>query len=1144
MSMNASSHYGDEDGDNWIPLKEEPSEQTAKEAANSVLNAEPRMGGTSRAVATTTPRRNRNDDAPADLRMLQRKLETKSRLKQGLVDHPLDQAWQRFIVHLGGELWQLDLSIRLGVVMIVFGTIFQSIVMATFFPWYDPRIIILTIIFGVSCFYLVPATMNNFDDPLQAAASLIPVHRLTATQIRVVFLTCCLIPTWLEMRTLGFLSQVLVQAGWGYNLFVTAVVCAVLLYRRKKQPFLSPRLHFYSCIYVLYGGALWISLLHFRIADIPKTAGPFLLSSGTLLFSQADQRQYTRALRHALRLTLRDTLATLSDNVQQDEMLQLAMLRWIVDYWSTRPSDQDTAPPTTRQQQSSATNNSRASSTTAVPAPVQSGSLVIQDTVTTSEAPSATPSPPTPNVSRPRRSSSNRRRLANGEEIQWGDLLSMLDMTANQMEEEVHYDPLTDENDSVKNLRQMLTSMDVDEHAKPAVDAYKQLIQDFPPSRETALALSVAKRCPASLLLLWRYLMASALALPSTVTLVPFILIEGHRVLRWAEVCHRSVATEEEEEVNLPLSVQRVISIPKTVDSMSLLLSSDNFSPLRPPTLLQVWFNVQSSVQALEAGLTAARCAQTTVAAAEFADHLMSLAHLGMEVSQKGWVHGLGILAQELIHLQVAQGEGRYTSAAKGALRNSQTMARNVQVLVEEDAPIIGFLQGIVGRGWLWGHEEQQGPPIPESTVVITELKEGEEEEEVGDLKPEASAPVTNRATSTPVETVSSKEALEVTKIVANAHRRGLINDVDSTSFTEMLKDEADGNVVESVRASLTLLMEEEEERNIEQRAQIGKVSEAVELTADNYERGLINEAEKNSFMEVLAANPASNAVESVKKSLTRVLEEEEARQQAERCRAEDNANEVKKLIVTAYVRGVIGETQKCLFESIMAGKPDKKAVESIKASLEGFLRSKEAEPTANAVVPPAIFPTASWEVASQPDAHETESGSLADIDKVTEDNAPDKSSSDVCLPKIIPAIYASSSWEETAQNADEYIGASSWEATVSEEIEPRYQNQLGQELNRRLQLEPTADVASVPANEQAQHRTDDKSGDDWGKWVGGGLAVLGAVVSTVALHNAQQQDGDDQQRRKRRNESTGHIVVLSTEVEDDGWVAVSGSQE
>jgi hypothetical protein len=574
-----------------------------------------------------------------------------------------------------------------------------------------------------------------------------------------------------------------------------------------------------------------------------------------------------------------------------------------------------------------------------------------------------------------------------------------------------------------------------------------------------------------------------------------------------------------------------------------LLLSSDNYSPLRPPTLLQVWFNVQSSVQALEAGLTAARCAQTTAAAAEFADHLMSLAHLGVEVSQKGWVHGLGILAQELIHLHVASGEGRYTSAAKGAMRNSQTMARNVQVLVEEDAPIIGFLQGIVGRGWLWGHDEQQGPPIPESTVVITELKDGEEDE-VDDLPAEAPTRATARSVAPPVETVSSKEALEVTKMVANAHRRGLINDIDNKSFTEMLEDEADEHVVESVRTSLTLLMEEEEERNIELRAQIGKVSEAVELTADTYERRLISEAEKNSFLELLAANPTCNAVESVKKSLARVLEEEEARQQVEIRRAEDSTKEAKELIVTAHARGVIGETQKSLFESILAGKPDTKAVESVKASLEGFLQPKQAEPAANAVVTPPIFPSSSWEVASQPDEHATESGSLADIDKVNTGNAPDKSSPDACVPKNIPAIYASSSWEETGQSQDENIGTSSWEATVSEKIEPRAQNHPDPELSRRLQLEPNDAVAGASAHEQAQHQADDKSGDDWGKWVGGSLAVLGAVVGTVALHNAQQQGGDNHTRRRRRDESTGHIVVLSTEVEDNGWVSVSGSQE
>lgn len=54
-----------------------------------------------------------NDKVP-ELSTLQIKLETNTTLKEGLVDRPLDQAWQRFLIYLGRELWALDLQSRVG----------------------------------------------------------------------------------------------------------------------------------------------------------------------------------------------------------------------------------------------------------------------------------------------------------------------------------------------------------------------------------------------------------------------------------------------------------------------------------------------------------------------------------------------------------------------------------------------------------------------------------------------------------------------------------------------------------------------------------------------------------------------------------------------------------------------------------------------------------------------------------------------------------------------------------------------------------------------------------------------------------------------------------------------------------------------
>jgi hypothetical protein len=58
---------------------------------------------------------------------------------------------------------------------------------------------------------------------------------------------------------------------------------------------------------------------------------------------------------------------------------------------------------------------------------------------------------------------------------------------------------------------------------------------------------------------------------------------------------------------------------------------------------------------------------------------------------------------------------------------------------------------------------------------------------------------------------------------------------------------------------------------------------------------------------------------------------------------------------------------------------------------------------------------------------------------------------------------------------------------------------ELGSDLATRLQLEPVDMLECPLANA--------KDDNDMLKWVGGGLAVLGAVIGTVALHNAQPKE-------------------------------------
>jgi hypothetical protein len=98
---------------------------------------------------------------------------------------------------------------------------------------------------------------------------------------------------------------------------------------------------------------------------------------------------------------------------------------------------------------------------------------------------------------------------------------------------------------------------------------------------------------------------------------------------------------------------------------------------VKSPTLLVVWRNMCDSVSALEVGLTAARCVQTTVVAVDFAANIMSLAQFGFEVSQQGWAYGLAVVLKEMLHLHTNSNPGfrspdaKYTNAAMDALTDS-----------------------------------------------------------------------------------------------------------------------------------------------------------------------------------------------------------------------------------------------------------------------------------------------------------------------------------------------------------------------------------------------------------------------------------------------------------------------------------------
>jgi hypothetical protein len=747
---------------------------------------------------------------PPRIQKIQRRLETKSRLKQNLVDHPMQLFWSHFLVHFAQELWQLDFQIRAAMALIVAGATIKLCLISTWYLFY-PRWILAGALLVIPWCCLHPQMLRDMFESFLAAYSS-PVlaadaisRFLEPAQLRKLATAFLFVPTVLEMRTLHFLSRIQIEQQhdsyyWSlYNCMIMGIILGVMVYLWRVQH-CAPRECTQKGLLVLYLSALLQTVVHCNnLLHMMLLLGPFLAATGVLILAHLpddDMEWFARAVRNALRLTLQDVLASVSVKVQQDEMLQLAMLRWIVDYWSHEENDNTSNSNNRSDSRGSrpATTPSRSDETT------NADGRIVRRAVTSPQS-----------FGEPRRSSSSNSlvRAHPHHEIQWNELWSMLEMTTQQMAGEVeslqHVNvadadisagatsserrsaqaepPSTQQStsrqsddstrstggtrtsatpamgsgarssssasvapsnyDSVQSLRSMLSSMDIDEKAKPAVLAYKRGIAAFPPSRNTAVLLSVARRCPALFTVLWQIVFGMSGSLTCTLILFPFILFEMLRIQAWSEACQRSSTSMQSDDSLTTRSKDETTTTSTTtyignLDPMTILLSGDDYSSRNPPTLLVVWRNMCDSASALEVGLTAARCVQTTVVAVDFASNIMSLAQFGFDVHRQGWAYGLAVVLQEMLVLHTNSTPGsrnrhpdaKYTNAAMDALTNSQRVSRNVRVLMyEEDvgrvlAPIVTFLHLLLGQGWLWATRQEAPSPSTKSTVEITELEE------------------------------------------------------------------------------------------------------------------------------------------------------------------------------------------------------------------------------------------------------------------------------------------------------------------------------------------------------------------------------------------------------------------------------------
>eukprot|EP00977_Amphora_coffeiformis_P001098 scaffold227_cov165-Amphora_coffeaeformis.AAC.11 len=270
-------------------------------------------------------------------------------LQTYLVDHPMQLFWTRFALHFARELWQLDLHLRFAMILITSGYIINGVLSSYYYSSYfwSPRWILLAVLLVGPWVYFVERT--TFPQQLQAGLETVlsPEHLVRAlaavepSTMRTICLGLLFVPTLFEAKNLVFLSHIKAEAGWSlYNAAIALSIFA-LQYILWTNLRLSPKECSQKAVIFLYGSALLVSLGRTDLRRLPWLAGPFSVSTGVLLWTGHEQDVLARVLRQALRRTVQDVVQHVGTTVHQNEVLQLALLRWLTDYWTTSDDNKE-----------------------------------------------------------------------------------------------------------------------------------------------------------------------------------------------------------------------------------------------------------------------------------------------------------------------------------------------------------------------------------------------------------------------------------------------------------------------------------------------------------------------------------------------------------------------------------------------------------------------------------------------------------------------------------------------------------------------------------------------------------------------------------------------------------------------------------
>ena len=1094
-----------------------------------------------------------SSSASTSMRAIQQRLETRQTLKANLVDQPLNQFFGKFIAHLARELWTQDYYLRCGLALLAIGLTMQCltfVLMGNDIARGLFRYLILIVI-GIGSYLYV----YRPDETLLAIARFVSTSKasetfyrmlegLDPTQLRRLCFVALLLPTFLEMKAITFLACVIVESGWMVNVVVAVASFAYLQHVRTTER-LTPRECSLRGLIFLKLSALLVTILYTRdLRRINTLAGPFIVAAGSMLISNhpalaGDEFDWlSRAVRHALRLTLRDVLAEVGQNVGENEMLKIAMLRWAVDYWNR---DEDGSPPphtTATGGPAGATNSSTeqqeepvgqevvlATSTPVIDLPTEQNNSGIESSSMIQPQPKPRPRPNLTDNPEPQREQTTGTAPVQSpnvdSEIGWDELWTMLSMTTDQMFGEVpvwstqpgndgsaplHHDG---QNSSVRNLKEMLESLDVDGRAKPAVQSYKATVEEIPPPRNMAIALSIARRCPALLALLSWYCTGSYDSICATLTLLPCIWMEIERLKLWSLSCHRATSAKDGGEPESPEGW-----IPQEIEPMTILLSPDSYSPYQPTSSLQVWANVKASVGALETGLTAVRAAHTTAAATELTFDVVNLAQFGAEVYKKGWLAGGAMIAKDVCHFlatdsgnsqsaatknisSIRHGHGRHTASALNAMKNSQVVARNVSALMEEEGgkqvienvvgavtPAVDALTFVAGRGWLWGKGEEEKPADQkEGTEGTADMSVGaaHTQDDAGEEKTKDGKSEINMERNDDGRKIHLSKNSPLTETEIDA---GFVD-----PSVEPYAVEADGSSKDDTAA------------------------EAMQLMADAPENNLITEEEKDRFVETILGDESS--ADGIKRSLKCLIEESTVPTHSQppndtslssslgSSRDEKNEEPRPPENISEEVQEEDGHN------IVVEGEAEEDDSSQAATDSDGALASIPLEASG--------MTNDSWEPASTGDPNvsiSAHSHSTLLRSNAENDDAGTTSSGEQVRTVDFDGDAFDADGEETSRDHDSSEDEGSWTQIDADGVPAERQgggtSQLGPFDNEESLRSRTAGATSTTSQQQEGGQ----GGEDWMRWVGGGLAVAGAVIGGIALANQNNNSSNSNSDR------------------------------